>query len=150
MFYVIALAFLWLSKTTKIMALSFFILLSMACKIWLLLGEFPYDPWAYRFFPSVLYLFMLGSLTHHFYHTYFVSIFEKVKTRHVAYAAGAVPFIGIFCWVKGFSKADFTFRTVTSSLQKFFAIPGHEPVINEIVNATAPFVVSAGLICILF
>lgn len=150
MFYCIAPAFLWLKKLPKIIVLSFFILLSMACKIWLILGGFPYDPWAYRFFPSVLYLFLLGSLVHHFYDAYFVSMFEKVRKRHIAYVLAFTPLIGIFCWMKGFTRADLTFRTITKSLQNLLAIEGYEPLINEIVNATVPFIVCACLICILF
>ena len=150
MFYVIAPAFLWLGKAKKVIVLSLFIFLSIACKIWLLLGAFPYDPWAYRFFLSVLYLFLLGSLTHHVYDTYLVSLFEKVKARHVAYAVAAMPFIGFFCWMKDFSKADFTLRTLTNSLQKNLAVQGYDLIIKEIINATFPFVIASGLICVLF
>lgn len=144
LFYCIVPAFLWQKTRTKVIALSTAIFLSILCKIGLVLMDIPYDPWAYRFFPSVLSLFLIGSLIYHIYDYYLLQLFQKI---HVMGCLAAVGLVNLAYWMGGISKLDFSIKR---SLQKIPALQDSATVVAEVINATIPFVGWAFLICILF
>src|SRR5437660_1584735 len=66
-FYFLAPFLLWRKPKNALYLLLTFISLSIFCKVILLISGHPYDPWCYRFFPSILYLFLLGTITYQYY-----------------------------------------------------------------------------------
>lgn len=96
-FYLIA---PFLVKKRNIKLIIFLIILSIAFRIILILFDYKGDPWTYRFFPSELALFLLGSLSYHLFvnskikitksQFYLIYIIIILYTVFYAY----LPFIG--------------------------------------------------------
>lgn len=147
MFYVIAPALLWQKKNLRLVILTTLIILSIVCRIWLILAGMPYDPWAYRFFPSVIYLFLLGSLMHHFYGNYLFQRFEKIKKHHVILCGSMVALAGI-CYKAGI--IPHTSFSLKRYLEQMPAFQETAPLIAEIVRATIPYAGYGVFICVLF
>lgn len=138
LFYAIAPALLWLEKGKRIVSLSIFILLSISCKVYLILSGFPYDPWANRFFPSVLYLFLLGALTHHVYENFLYEKFQKINKQHVFYGAFTSLMSGII-YMLGL------FPTINIS-----GVLNYVPFLSEVKDALVPYLGYSFCICLFF
>lgn len=57
-FYVLAPWFV--RRSTRV--LGIFLLVSFTLRVWFSLNGYPFDPWAYRFFPTELFFFLLGGI----------------------------------------------------------------------------------------
>lgn len=96
-FYLIA---PFIVKKRNIKLIVFLIILSLALRIILILFDYKGDPWTYRFFPSELALFLLGSLSYYLFRDskikmtknkfYLIYILIILYTLCYAY----LPFIG--------------------------------------------------------
>ena len=86
LFYFLAPCLLW-QKPKNFLCISLLLFLaSLFCKIALLALDYPYDPWAYRFFPSTLYLFLLGVFTHYCYSKDLLQKLQKKKLFFIVLA----------------------------------------------------------------
>ena len=89
-FYLIA---PFIIKKRNIKLIVFLIILSLALRIILILLDYKGDPWTYRFFPSELALFLLGSLSYYLFRDLKI---EVTKTKF--YIIYVVIILYTFCY----------------------------------------------------
>jgi peptidoglycan/LPS O-acetylase OafA/YrhL len=146
MFYAIAPLILWQQRRKKLAALFVLCFLSMLCQLALSLFHLNYDPWCYRFFPSILYLFLLGSLAHHFYESHLCRMFQNFNRQQLVMLGCAVTLLGIIYKLLGAC-------TNSNMIRYLFESPTLQASAYIIVNSLKVFAHHLGfvfVICYLF
>jgi peptidoglycan/LPS O-acetylase OafA/YrhL len=116
-FYLLA-PFFFRMKTWVLVAVFF---ASWWLRLSLFQRGFNFDPWVYRFFPSVLHIFIMGVLSYRLYLFYGKSRATRVLSGAATLGLGALLLLNGYLWALPLNaKADLTLAVLALSLPALF------------------------------
>ena len=126
--------------------------LSLTCKIILLKIGFAYDPWGYRFFPSILYLFLLGSLAYKLYASRLFQLVKKQKPSLLLFATGGIIsfLLGYYIWIAPNKQYFMNILMSHFSIEKASFLIEIMKITKLVLRSIIPYLMMAVLICLLF